>query len=97
MSTQPNIKPLPDFKHRIEGDIGDALGLTNTIDMMASRAKGILNLLIINQENGGMLPDDVVVAGIAAAIAEINDMDATVQAFHQATVDAESQFSGGAQ
>jgi hypothetical protein len=90
-------KQIPNFKHRLEPDIDNPLGLADTVGMMTSRAIGILKLLIINQENGGIVAEDIVVAAISAVIAEINDIDATVAAFYTATIDAETQSVGGAQ
>ena len=90
-------KPIPNFKHRLEPDIDNPLGLVDTISMMTSRATGILKLLVINQENGGIVADHIVIAAISAAIAEIEDIHAIAQAFHQATVADNSQSVGGVQ
>lgn len=71
--------------------------IADTISMMTSRATGILRLLIVNQENGGIVADHIATAAISAAIAEIEDINATVEAFHSSTVAAKSQTTGGAQ
>lgn len=74
----------PDFKHRLDGDITNSLHLSETISMMAFRAKGVLELITVNIESDTQASDAIVSAAIHAAIAEIEDIKATVQAHHSA-------------
>ena len=88
MNTQPTgeNRPTtnqPNFNHRIDGDLSNSLDLADIIGMMTYRAKGVLDLLAINYNNGGIVADHVASAAIHAAIAEIEDINATIQAFHQ--------------
>lgn len=69
------------FTHRLEGNIVDSLSLTDTISMMAYRAKGVLELVSINLDSDNQANDQIVKAAIHAAIAEIEDINATVQAY----------------
>ncbi len=86
MNTQKpaKLKIGPNFNHRIDGDITDPLDLADIISLMTFRAKGVLELLVVNQENGAIVADHIVSAAIQAAIAEIDDINATIQAFHRA-------------
>lgn len=86
----------PNFKHRIDGDLTDSLDLSDIISGMTCRAKGVLQLLVINQDQGGVVADHIASAALHAAIAEIEDINATIQAYHVAMVAAENESKGGA-
>lgn len=74
----------PDFNHRIDGNISNPRDLADIISMMAFRAKGVLELVSVNLAADTKANDEIVNAAIIAAIAEIEDINATIQAFHQA-------------
>lgn len=97
MSAKNNSGQIfPNFKHRIDGDLTDSLDLADIISGMTCRAKGVLQLLVINQDQGGVVADHIASAAIHAAIAEIEDINATIQAYHVAMVAAENESKGGA-
>lgn len=98
MSAKNNTgQTSPNFKHRIDGDLTDSLDLTDIISGMTCRAIGVLKLLVINQDNGSVVADHIASAALDAAIAEIEDINATIQAYHAAMVAAKSQSADGAQ
>ncbi len=84
----------PNFTHRIDGDLSNSLDLADIISSMTFRAKGILQLLVINQDQGGVVADHIANAAIHAAIAEIEDIEITIQTYHDTMAASKSQ--GGA-
>jgi len=88
MTTQTTPKTpsfaQPAFVHRIDGDITDSLNLTDIISMMTFRAIGVLNLVSVNMDADNRASDEIVKAALNSAIMEIEDIDATIQAFHKA-------------
>jgi hypothetical protein len=96
MSTNNNSgQTYPNFTHRIDGDLTDSLDLTDIISGMTCRAIGVLKLLVINQVNGGVVADHIASAALDAAIAEIEDINVTIQAYHVAMVAAKNKSKGG--
>ncbi len=79
-------KIQPNFSHRIGGDITTPLGLVDAVGAMTSRAKGVLKLLLINQLEGNVVADHIAAAAIESAIAEVEDIEETVNAFHSLSV-----------
>ena len=73
-----------DFTHRIEGDdIAKTLCLVDTVSMMAYRASGILQVISVNLDSDNRVSDEHLRGAIDAAIAEIGDINAAIQAHHE--------------
>ncbi|WFP51231.1 hypothetical protein PL263_04200 [Methylomonas sp. EFPC3] len=87
MSDQANIRPQ--FTHRLGEDWANPLMLADAIGLMTFRAKGVLELISINLEADVQASDQIVKAALSATIAEIEDIDITIQCYHDAV-------SGGA-
>jgi hypothetical protein len=73
----------PVFHHRIDGEITDTISLTDTISMMAHRAGGVLKLVSVNLNSDTRASDEIVQAAIDAVIAEIEDINVTIQTHHR--------------
>jgi hypothetical protein len=97
MSTNNNSgQTYPNFTHRIDGDLSSSRDLVDIISGMTYRATGVLKLLAINQDNGSVVADHIASAAIHAAIAEIEDINVTIEAYHVAMVAAKNESKGGA-
>lgn len=81
-STQDKFQP--NFQHRINGDISRSLDLIDIISMMTFRSKGVLQMITANLESDNQASDEIVIAAIHSAIAELDDITATIQAHHAA-------------
>lgn len=87
----------PDFKHRIDGgDLRKSLDLADTISAMACRAKGVLKVVSINLQSDARANDEFIDAAICSAIAEIEDINATIQAYHTVVSAMKTEAAGGA-
>jgi hypothetical protein len=75
-----------DFKHRLSVSFtADSRGLCDSVDLMADRATSILIMLTCQFDNPeGRLSDALIVGVIDAVIQEIEDIKATVDAYHSA-------------
>lgn len=76
----PNI-----FKHRLDiNELGDDLALTDTLLRMTERLSGVLFMLSFHFDGEDRANDKIIGAAINAAIAECEDIEATVKAHHDA-------------
>lgn len=84
-STQATTSIRPNFEHRLSPTGFDTpIDLVNTIDLMTTRANGVLHAIMMQFIGGAeqsRLSDDMLVGLLDSAIQEINDIESTVQAF----------------
>lgn len=91
-STQATNSICPNFEHRLSATGFDTpIDLVNTIDLMTTRANGVLHAILMQFLGGAeqsRLSDDIMIGLIDAAIQEINDIESTVKTF----ADSQNQF-----
>ncbi len=85
----------PNFKHRLDGDLSSPRQLADIIGGMTFRAKGILDLVSVNLGAGDKASDDIVQAAVMAAIEELNDIQAVIEAFHDVVCNQPTPMAGG--
>jgi hypothetical protein len=74
----------PDFSHRLESpDGGVSINLTDTVGLMAERAKSIIAVVAAQFQTGGerLCNDQTNYSLLYSAVAEIEDICAIVSAF----------------
>ncbi len=76
------------FRHRLQStDMSSAIGLADTVGMMAFRAKGVLSALAMVLDGGAIISGPDSAGAIYAAIAELDDIQSIVNAHHEAMKD----------
>jgi hypothetical protein len=81
---QETPKLNPDYSHRLSATVNSNRGgLTDSIGLMTDRALGILYLLSSQFEGGNQFSDALICGAIDAAIQEVEDIKATIIAYHQ--------------
>jgi hypothetical protein len=83
MKTQITKSIRPNLDHRFVQLFNDDRDLTDTINVMAIRAKSVLHLLSAQFESKGdnTLRHDIIYDSLSSVICELNDIQAYLRAF----------------
>jgi hypothetical protein len=81
-STQTTKSIRPEFTHRYCDSFHDYRDLSDTVHIMADRAKSVLYLLSaqFESEDDNTLSNDIIFDSICSVICELNDMQAYLKA-----------------